>query len=57
MSFILNMSLLKDMFNSIQELVSQNKILALHDVSDGGFLVALAEMSISGNIGVKIKNN
>ena len=49
-----DMSLLKDMFNSIQELVSQNKILALHDVSDGGLITSLLEMAFTKKVGLKI---
>ena len=51
-----DMSLLKDMFNSIQELVSQNKILALHDVSDGGLITSLLEMAFTKKVGLKITN-
>ena len=49
-----DMSLLKDMFNSIQELLSQNKILALHDVSDGGLITSLLEMAFTKKVGLKI---
>ena len=42
------------MFNSIQELVSQNKILALHDVSDGGLITSLLEMAFTKKVGLKI---
>jgi phosphoribosylformylglycinamidine synthase len=44
----------KEIGNVVRDLININKIDTVHDVSDGGFLVALAEMSISGNIGVKI---
>ena len=38
----------------IRDLININKLDTVHDISDGGFLVALTEMSISGGIGVKI---
>ena len=44
----------KEIGDTVRDLININKIDTVHDVSDGGFLVALAEMSISGNIGVKI---
>ena len=34
----------------------ENKIKAAHDVSDGGILLAIAEMVIAGNVGIKIKS-
>lgn len=36
-----DMNLLKEMFNSIQELLATKRILALHDVSDGGLITSL----------------
>ncbi len=32
------------------------KVAACHDVSDGGLLVAIAEMALAGNVGVSIKH-
>jgi phosphoribosylformylglycinamidine synthase len=29
-------------------------VTAVHDISDGGLLVAIAEMALAGNIGVKL---
>ena len=40
--------------NTIRDLININKLDTVHDISDGGFLIALAEMSISGGIGVKL---
>ena len=40
--------------DAIRDLININKLDTVHDISDGGFLVALTEMSISGGIGVKI---
>src|SRR5438270_273337 len=38
----------------IRELISHGLINAVHDVSDGGLIVALAEMAIAGNLGAEI---
>ncbi|TXH67205.1 MAG: phosphoribosylformylglycinamidine synthase [Thiothrix sp.] len=43
---------LKDFFEAIQELRSEQLILAYHDRSDGGLLASLAEMSFAGHVGV-----
>ena len=40
-------------FELIQEFVSQRMITALHDVSDGGLAVCLAEMALAGNVGLR----
>ena len=45
---------LKKTFNIIQQLIFENKILSLHDRSDGGLITTLIEMSLSGNIGFNI---
>ncbi len=39
----------------IRSLIDDGKVTAVHDVSDGGLLVALAEMALAGNIGAKIE--
>ncbi|CDG96288.1 phosphoribosylformyl-glycineamide synthetase (FGAM synthetase) [Xenorhabdus bovienii str. puntauvense] len=40
-------------FNAIQQLVSEQKLLAYHDRSDGGLLVTLAEMAFAGHCGLR----
>jgi len=45
---------LKAAFNAVQELISEDLILAGHDISDGGLVTALAEMAMSGNCGINI---
>jgi phosphoribosylformylglycinamidine synthase II len=40
----------------IQNLLTKGWINAVHDVSDGGILVAIAEMSLAGNIGADLYN-
>ena len=38
----------------IQKLISKKLLNSVHDISSGGILVALTEMCLAGNIGVKI---
>ncbi|MBD2784378.1 phosphoribosylformylglycinamidine synthase [Xenorhabdus sp. DI] len=40
-------------FNAIQHLISEQKLLAYHDRSDGGLLVTLAEMAFAGHCGLQ----
>ena len=39
----------------VRKLVSEGKVSAVHDVSDGGLLVALAEMALAGGIGASLE--
>jgi phosphoribosylformylglycinamidine synthase len=39
----------------VRELVAQGKVSAVHDVSDGGLLVALAEMALAGGVGCELE--
>lgn len=48
-------SKLKVLFENITKLKSQNKILAYHDVSDGGVFATLAEMSFAGRKGLDVQ--
>jgi len=47
-------ALLKTFFEAMQELVAKGLLLAYHDRSDGGVVVTLAEMAISGGRGMQI---
>ena len=49
-----DMQLLKIMFNTVQGLVVQNKILALHDISDGGLMITLLEMAFTKKVGLDL---
>ena len=49
-----NPGLLERAFRAVQTLISKDLILAGHDVSDGGLVVALLEMAFSGNCGSRI---
>ena len=47
--------MLKRTFNAIQKLISENRILAGHDISDGGLVTTLLEMAFAGNCGMRIR--
>ena len=49
-----DVELFKVMFNSIQELIAHNKVLALHDISDGGLIITLLEMAFTKKIGLDL---
>jgi len=38
----------------VRQLIAERKVTAVHDVSDGGLLVALAEMALASGIGAQI---
>jgi phosphoribosylformylglycinamidine synthase len=40
--------------NLVRALIRERKVGAVHDVSDGGLLIAIAEMALAGNIGVQL---
>ena len=44
----------KNAFIEIQNLIKQNKILAGHDISDGGLFCCCLEMAFAGNLGLVI---
>ncbi len=41
----------------IRRLIAENKVTAVHDISDGGLLVAIAEMALAGSKGAHIYNH
>ena len=45
---------LKRFFEASRELKRQNLVIAYHDISDGGLLVAAIEMAIAGRAGLKL---
>jgi phosphoribosylformylglycinamidine synthase len=47
--------MLKRAFRAIQKLISENLILAGHDISDGGLITTFLEMAFAGNCGLKIR--
>jgi len=40
--------------DAVRGLIAAGRVTACHDVSDGGLLVALAEMALAGDIGIRI---
>ncbi|XP_039297799.1 phosphoribosylformylglycinamidine synthase-like [Nilaparvata lugens] len=46
--------MLVNAFNVMQKLISEKKILAGHDISDGGLVTCLAEMCFGGMSGLKV---
>ncbi len=44
--------LFKAFFNSVQQMIEQNLLLAYHDRSDGGLIVTLCEMAFAGRTGL-----
>ena len=38
----------------IRDLIAEGKVTAVHDISDGGLAVTLAEMALAGNLGAEI---
>lgn len=51
---VVNVETLKNFFDAMQSLVSQRKLLAYHDRSDGGLITTLAEMAFAGHCGVSV---
>lgn len=49
-----DMDRFKKMFNAVQGLISEHKVLALHDVSDGGLITSLLEMAFTKKVGLDI---
>lgn len=47
---------IKSVFEIIQRLIFDEKILSGHDVSYGGVITSLLEMGFAGNLGLKIEN-
>ena len=45
---------LKAMYQTTQQLIAEGLISAGHDVSDGGLAVALLEMAFAGNCGIDV---
>ena len=49
-----NAETLKGFFNAMQALVRQEKVIAYHDISDGGLFTTVTEMAFAGHTGVDI---
>ena len=44
-----------DLHQRVARLIGEGKVLAAHDVSDGGLAVTVAEMCIAGNLGASVR--
>ena len=53
----LDINKIKSVFNIIQTLIKENCISSLHDISDGGLITTLSEMSFGGDIGIKLTDS
>lgn len=42
--------------NNVRNLVERGQVLACHDLSDGGLIIAICEMMLAGNIGLHLTN-
>lgn len=51
---VLDIELFKQGFAAVQELLNSQKILAGHDISDGGLITCVAEMAMVGQVGVAL---
>lgn len=45
---------LRETFQAVQDLVGEGIVESVHDISDGGLIVALLEMAFAGNTGLKV---
>ncbi|MBT3726847.1 phosphoribosylformylglycinamidine synthase [bacterium] len=45
---------LLELFHIIQSMISNDQILAYHDISDGGLITTLCEMAMGGNCGIHV---
>ena len=50
----INLNNEKNNGETVLKLIRKNLVLSVHDVSSGGLLVSLSEMSIGSNLGAKI---
>lgn len=52
-----DVDLLKRVFVTIQELIDEGLVEAVHDCSDGGLVTCLLEMSFASNLGIDVRIN
>ncbi|MCB2056790.1 MAG: phosphoribosylformylglycinamidine synthase II, partial [Novosphingobium sp.] len=51
---VVDLELERKLGEAVRSLVANGTVSAVHDVSDGGLLVAIAEMALGGNIGAEL---
>ena len=49
-----NLEVEKRLGELVRQLIAEDSVTAVHDVSDGGALVAIAEMALAGSTGVRV---
>ena len=49
-----NVPALRETFLAVQDLIRQNLVKSIHDISDGGLIVTLLEMAFAGNKGFNV---
>ena len=53
---VVDLALERKVGEEVRQLIAQGQITAVHDVSDGGILVAIAEMALASGIGADLFN-
>lgn len=51
---VVDVKMLKNVFNTVQNLIANGKIVSGHDRSDGGLITTVCEMAFAGNFGITI---
>jgi phosphoribosylformylglycinamidine synthase len=51
----IDLASLKDVFTGVHRAISEGRVLACHDISEGGLAVALAEMCLGGGMGCLVE--
>ena len=51
---VVDLELERKLGEAVRSLIATGAVSAVHDVSDGGLLVAIAEMALAGNIGAEL---
>ena len=49
-----DIEIFKKLFSGIQNLLKNKKILAMHDISDGGLVTTLLEMCFTKKVGMRL---
>ena len=53
---VVDLELVRKRGESVRWFIETGKVNSVHDISDGGLLIALAEMALSGGIGLRARN-
>ncbi len=52
----IDLTVLPNVLNTMHKAINSGKVLACHDISEGGLITAIFEMCVGGNCGVKINS-